>query len=341
MIFIYNTVLFILFLPAMLFLMLRYRRRFAAEFFYRYRERLGTWKMPAGKEDTRPLLWFHCASLGEARAAEPLIRELKDFRILLTTVTFSGREYARTNSLGDLLYYAPLDFSFLVAKAVSPLKPRGLVLVETELWPGMIAAAKKAGAKVVLANGRLSSHSYPFYRDLSFFWKPVLGRIDHLCARSPEDAERFVSIGFPESRAEVTGNIKYDRTFPATGRDREEFRLAAADTVWVCGSTRPGEEEILAGVFNALRKKYASLKLVIAPRHVERARQVAALLDRNHIRSSLRSRPAAADFECLVVDTFGELQALYALSDLAFVGGSLVDKGGQNPIEPAAFSKPV
>lgn len=336
---VYNLLLIILFVPALFILAIRQRKRFFSEFTFGYRERLGIW--PPHEEDGRPVMWFHCASLGEVRAVEPLLKRFTDYRILLTTVTVSGREYAEKNKLAAYLYFAPLDLDLLVARAVMPFKPKALVLVETELWPGLINAAGRAGARVVVVNARLSAHSFPFYKALSFFWQSVLAGVDRMYARSAEDAERFAAIGVPPEKITVTGNIKYDRGFAGIAAARSEYGLADSDLVWVCGSTRPGEEDILAGVFKRLKERYADLKLVIAPRHIDRVPEIAGLLKEKGIACRLRSVTGKTGVDCMIVDTFGELQKLYALSDITFVGGSLVDKGGQNPIEPASCGKCV
>ncbi len=284
---------------------------------------------------------MHCASLGEVKAVEPILRKLQNYSILVTTVTLSGRQYALEAKLSDYVFFVPIDFSFLVKNVFKKVRASALLLVETELWPGLIYGANTCGAKIFLVNARLSANSYPMYRTSRLFWKPVLGRIDYLLARSREDANRFSSVGFPKERVTITGNIKYDNDLEKTASTREELGFTSSDIIWVCGSTRYGENKILLNAWKELKTSYPSLKLVIAPRHLNRAKEISKILEKAGCSIAMRSNSVNQAFDCLVLDTFGELWKYYSVCDLAFVGGSLVDKGGQNPIEPAAFSKPV
>jgi len=341
MIYLYDLLLLLLFIPAVALIALRYRKRLGAEFLFKAAERFGGWDLPAGAGGGKPLIWIHCASLGEVKAVEPVLRLLRGYTLLITTVTLSGRQYAVESKLSDLVFFVPLDFSFLVRRVLKKTRASALVLVETELWPGLIYEAHRSSAAVFLVNARLSSRSYPRYRLFQMFWKPVLGRIDFLCARSKEDADRFCSVGFPRERVTVTGNIKYDADMAKPTCSREELGFGASDLIWVCGSTRNGENEIIVDAWKELKAAFPALKLVIAPRHLSRAKEIANILSGAGCGFSLRSRTEQAVAGCLIVDTFGELWKYYSVCDVAFVGGSLVDKGGQNPIEPAAFSKPV
>jgi 3-deoxy-D-manno-octulosonic-acid transferase len=340
MIIIYNVVLFIFFIPALAFFAFSYGRRHKESFFYRWRERAGEWDADKGN-DGRPLLWIHGASLGEMRVVEPLVRELKEYRVLVSTLTNSGREYAEKNRISDHVVFAPLDFTFLVKRAVLRSRPAALVLIETELWPGMITAAARAGLKILLVNGRMSARSYPKYHALRGFWKPLLSCMDRVAARSPEDADRFVQVGCPQAKVSITGNIKYDRAFPAPTFRRSDFALRDTDILFIAGSTRSGEEALLLEALLPLRQKYPSLKLVIAPRHLDRIPELQRYLESQGLSCRLRSAASPSTYDCLLLDTFGELQQWYALSDICYVGGSLVNKGGQNPIEPAAYGRPV
>jgi len=253
----------------------------------------------------------------------------------------SGWEYARRRKLADMVYYAPVDFSFVLNNIFSKLRPRGLVVVETELWPGMISSAKKNGARVLVVNARMSEHSFFLYRLGRIFWRGILGKIDFIAARSDEDAERFVRIGYPEKMTSVTGNIKYDGDFNGFSFTKEEIGFKDTDLVFAAGSTRDGEEKIVIDSWLELKNRYPHLKLLIAPRHLNRVPEIARLLEARKILYSVRSPVSREPFDCLLVNTMGELQRFYSVSDIAFVGGSLVNKGGQNPIEPAAFGKPV
>lgn len=345
MILFYNFVLFVFFIPAIAVLLLSDRKRSKLEVFYKCSERFGIFQansFPLLNDEKRPLLWVHCASIGEVRAVEPLIRELKEFSFLLTTHTLSGRQYAENNNLAQIICYAPIDFSFIVNKFISRFKPKGIMLVETELWPGMIYTAKKNKISTILINARMSSHSYPFYKGFGLFWKHVVNKIDCLSARSQIDADRFIKIGYPAEKAVITGNIKYDRDIIIDNFSRSAGGFKESDFIIAAGSTRPGEEEILVTVWENLKDKYPNLKLIIAPRHINRINKIKKLLINRQIKFKLRSNLADKNnFDCLLIDTFGELMKFYSIADVTFVGGSLVNKGGQNPIEPASCSKPV
>jgi 3-deoxy-D-manno-octulosonic-acid transferase len=341
MIYFYNLLLIALFIPAAIAMAVHYRKKLGSEFFYKTTERLGLWNFTQESNTGKPILWVHCASLGEVKAVEPVLRKLSGYRILLTTVTLSGRQHALESKLADYIYFAPIDFSFLVRNAIKNIKISALLLVETELWPGLIYEASRHGTRVFLLNGRLSANSYPSYRMFSFFWKPVLSKIDFLLARSQEDAERFSNIGYPKDRIIVTGNIKYDNGGDKPICAKEELGFKVSDIIWVCGSTRNGENEMIASAWKELKLNHPELKLVVAPRHLGRAKDIIKIFSADGVDCGLRSQSANGLSGCLVLDTFGELWKFYSVCDVAFVGGSLVSKGGQNPIEPAAFSKPV
>ncbi|HBU68829.1 MAG TPA: hypothetical protein DEE98_00420 [Elusimicrobia bacterium] len=338
----YDILLFIILIPAFLFIVIRYKHRLASEFFFLWKERLAVWDYEKVKKSDKPVVWVHCASVGEIRAAEPLIEAMKNYSILLTTLTLSGRQYAEQNRIADYVFFAPLDFGFLVKKAVKRIKPKGLVLIETEFWPGLIWSFRTYGIPIVLVNGRLSRRSFPYYKFFRFFWKHVLRRINCIGARYEEDAQRFERLGFSSSKIVITGNLKYEKQAALTAASREKYGFADDDFVLVCGSTRSGEEDIIINAYQKLKGGHGRLKLAIAPRHIGRASEIAELLKKQGLRYGLFSRgETASDRDCLIVDAFGELQNLYSVCDAAFVGGSLVDRGGQNPVEPAAYSRAI
>jgi len=340
MIYFYNIILLLFFIPISVYFFVRSVKNSGRGVFYKWKERFGLWNLPESRINKK-VLWFHGASLGEVRALEPLLREFKEFTTVLTVLTPSARIYAEKNRIGDFVFLAPLDFVPVVRKAVSDVKPKALILFETELWPGLIAEAKRKKVRTILINGRNSSKSFSIYKKVRFFWKNVLNNIDVLCARSKEDAARFRSLGYNRGEIIITGNIKYDRETTAPQFSRDKAGLAGTDIVLTAGSTREEEEEILLGAFVELKETFNNLKIVIAPRHLERVKDIINILRKMKIRFSLYSSGVTKPFDCLIVDTFGELVNLYSISDITFVGGSFVDKGGQNPIEPASFSKVV
>ena len=340
MILFYNLILAVFFIPIFILFLLRYRTRLATEFFYRWRERFGILQINQ-PDDTRPALWVHCASIGEVRAVEPLLAHLKDYRIFMSVHTLAGRQYAENMRLAHEVFFAPLDFGFIVARAMKKINPCGLILVETEFWPGLLWAAKKMNVTVVVVNGRLSARSFPFYSATGFFWKYWLSSIGRIAARSAEDAARFISLGVPEERIFVTGNLKYDRPAENAAAGKTTIGFNDGDFVIVAGSTRSGEEALIFEAFNEIRARLPGARLIIAPRHINRVGKVCALAGKYGIPFALYSRRDGVSGSCIIVDIFGELTKIYSACDAAFVGGSLVKKGGQNPIEPASFGKPV
>jgi 3-deoxy-D-manno-octulosonic-acid transferase len=304
----------------------------------------------------RPCVWFHAVSVGEVLLLRPIVAELARRRpgwdVVISTTTTTGLAVARRNYPEIVTFYAPLDFSWATRRAVARVRPTVLVLVELELWPNLIWAAKRAGARVAIINGRLSVHSHRGYRRLRGPLGPTLRRLDAVAAQTAEYAERFVSLGIPQHRVRVTGSVKYDglesdRNNPRTLALRRELGLAPADLVFVAGSTMEGEEAAALAAYRAARRQHPRLRLVVVPRHAERFDRVAAWLEQQGERVLRRSRPEGlvrrGDRPPIVlVDTIGELAAVWGLADVAFVGGSLVGRrGGQNMMEPAAYGASV
>jgi 3-deoxy-D-manno-octulosonic-acid transferase len=251
-------------------------------------------------------------------------------------------------------FYAPLDFSWSTRRAVARARPTVLALVELELWPNLIRAAKRAGAKVAIINARLSSRSYRGYRSLRVPLQPTLGRIDVVAAQNTEYAARFVELGIPSHRVNVTGSVKYDglesdRNNLKTRELRQLLGLAATDLVFVAGSTMEGEEAAVLTAYKAARRQHSSLRLILVPRHAERFESVAAWLElqgETVVRRSLVREPVARGARgspsVILIDSIGELAAIWGLADVAFVGGSLwPGRGGQNMMEPAAYGASI
>ncbi|HWE37047.1 MAG TPA: 3-deoxy-D-manno-octulosonic acid transferase [Isosphaeraceae bacterium] len=303
-----------------------------------------------------PCLWFHAVSVGEVRLLRPLIADLARRRpgwdVVLSTTTKGGLAVARREYPDLVTFYAPLDFSWATRRAVARIRPTALALVELELWPNLVRAAKRAGARVAIINGRLSVRSHRGYRRLRGPLGPTLRRLDAVAAQTAEYAERFVDLGVPAERVHVTGSVKYDglvgdRDNPATLALRDDLGLDAADVVFVAGSTMEGEEDAALAAYRAALPRHPRLRLVLVPRHPERFDRVARWLQEHGERVVRRSR-AGAIFglgegpPVVLVDTLGELSAVWGLADVAFVGGSLrPGRGGQNMMEPAAFGAPV
>jgi 3-deoxy-D-manno-octulosonic-acid transferase len=303
-----------------------------------------------------PCLWFHAVSVGEVLQLRPIVTELSRRRpgwdVVVSTTTSSGLAVARSTYPDLVTFYAPLDFSWATRHAVARVRPTVLALVELELWPNLLWAAKRAGARVAIINGRLSHRSHKGYRKLRGPLQPTLRRLDTVAAQTSEYAERFVDLGVPSSRVRVTGSIKYDglesnRDNARTLELRRALGLSASDLVFVAGSTIEGEEEAALAAYRAARVQHPRLRLVIVPRHADRFEKVADWLREQKEPFTQRSRPNGVEIRngrapIVYVDTIGELSAVWGLADVAFVGGSLFPgRGGQNMMEPAAFGASV
>lgn len=293
-------------------------------------------------------VWIHGASVGEARIVASLARAIRNRRAALplavSAYTPTGRSQLPEPPAVDTAFYAPLDFPAFAARILAALRPAAMVLVETELWPNLLDQARLAGVPVVVLNGRLSSRRMARYRRLSPLYRPLIERVSCLGVQSAEDAERFLELGAPASATSVTGNVKYDLAPPAAdaGELRRELHLAPGRPVLVAGSTAPDEEPQVLIAFRQARQACANLLLVLAPRHPARNDEVQRCVRDSGLRSArLSGRPSTDDLDVLLVDTLGELPALYQLATVAFVGGSLVPIGGHNVLEPAAVGVPV
>ena len=301
-------------------------------------------------------IWVHAVSVGEIFVALRLIRAWRaanpDLRFALSTTTSTGHRIARKHlDERDVLFYFPVDLPPIVAKVLRIVNPLHLVLVEGELWPNLVRQADRRGVPVSLVNGRMSDKSFRGYRLLRPLTADVLRRIDPLCVQGETDAERLRELGAPPDNIHVVGTAKFDvveRDPDAERQARDILRRAGvpADAlVLLGGSTWPGEEEILCSLYRRLRSRFPRLFLVLAPRHVERAPEVIRCLEKHGLRwlrrSAVGEEPPAEPPEVLFLDTTGELARFYAAANIAFVGKSLTAKGGQNPIEPAIYGKPI
>jgi 3-deoxy-D-manno-octulosonic-acid transferase len=303
-----------------------------------------------------PCLWFHAVSVGEVRLLKPILAELARRRpswdVVVSTTTVDGLREARRAYPDLVTFYAPLDFSWATRRAVARIRPTVLVLVELELWPNLVRAANRAGARVAIVNGRLSHRSHRGYRRLRGPLGSTLRTLDVVAVQTEEYAERFIDLGVPRPRVRVTGSVKYDglesdRNNPATLALRKALGLSPADLVFVAGSTMDGEEAAALAAYREARVQHPRLRLVIVPRHADRFERVAAWLEEQGERVARRSRgvpPSCAGERppIVLVDTIGELSAVWGLADVAFVGGSLhPGRGGQNMMEPAAYGASV
>ena len=307
------------------------------------------------KIHNRPVIWLHAVSVGEAIAARPLLKALRKqypgHAILISNTTETGRGISSTFPEPDLCIYFPFDFLPAVRLTLQRIKPELIIIMETEIWPNFTREATRLGIPVILANGRISDRSFSRYLKFRWFFCHALQQFSSLCMQTETDCERIIAIGAPRERTTATGNLKYDIPFHPVqdeekGRLRKNYIIPDNLTVITAGSTHPGEEELVLAAYLELLTTNEDLFLVLVPRHPERANEVAALLERMNLSYRRRTTIAAADVEMLnagqvlLIDTIGEMMALYALADLAFVGGSLVPTGGHNLLEPASLGIP-
>jgi 3-deoxy-D-manno-octulosonic-acid transferase len=297
-----------------------------------------------------PRGWVHAVSVGETLAAEPLVHGLArshpGLPLVVTTVTETGAGVARDRFQGIAEHrFFPLDFPAPVRRAIAAIDPAFLVCMETELWPNLLRALAARGTPVMVANGRISDRSFRRYARVRRFLAPLLAGVRVFAMQSEEDARRIAALGAPAGRVVVTGNVKQEAP-PAPGPTPDAWRallgLAPGQPVWVAGSTHAGEEAPVLAAHREARARWPELALVLAPRHPERASEVAAVAARDGSPVVRRTAlPAAGPHPLVVLDTVGELASLYAAADVVFVGGSLAPVGGHNVLEPARAGKPV
>ncbi len=346
-----SLVLFVAFAPYFAYQALRYRKYVA-----NLRQRFGY--LPVSfNVDGEPSIWIHAVSVGETLTARALAGDLKrrypTLRLFVSTTTIAGQQVAsREMAEADAVFYFPLDLPHIVNRTLRLVNPRLFVVMETEIWPNLLRACRRAGVKTVMANGRISNRSYPRYRMVRRLFRQVLSDIDRFCMQSRESADRVIDLGADPAHVIVTGNLKFDSLKAAAGlapdrgmpRALRFFRFSDPRPVVIAGSTMRGEEVTVLRAFARARADAPRALLILAPRHPERFGEVERLAREEGFRTVRRSaltideEPAA---DVVVLDTIGELAELYRLATIAFVGGSLVPSGGHNILEPAVFGRPI
>jgi len=294
-------------------------------------------------------IWIHAVSVGEVLAIGRLITELKkefpSYRLVISTVTQTGYHLALSRvSPEDIVIYAPLDFSFIVRKLIRFIRPRLYIVAETEIWPNLFTHLSKRNIPIVLINGRISDRAFGRYRVIRFLTRGVLSTVKSFCMQSPLDAQRIIDLGAQRSSVKTVGNMKFDDLFNAGLLTRQSLGYQNYDLILIGGSTHDGEEEILLQIYALLRKEFSHLRLILAPRHVDRTDEIISLIQLHEFLPRCLSHRSAEQMranEILIVDTIGQLKSLYGIADLVFVGKSLTKRGGQNIIEPAYFAKPI
>ena len=316
-------------------------------------ERLGF--VPARLKDAKPgCIWVHAVSVGEVLAVSRLIAELQqdqpDRQVFVSTTTATGQNLARQRFGENRVFFMPLDFGFAVRPYLKALKPHLLVLAETEFWPNLLHLAGKQGTTLAIVNARISDRSFPRYRRFRWFFGRVLANVDLFLAQTAEDAARLRAIGAATERVQVSGNLKFDIRPSARSSLVTGLRAAISkdSPVIVCGSTAEGEEEPLLAAFKAVQQQFPAAVMVLAPRHPERFEKVAAMVSSAAssagfalLRRSSWSPPQPVSRGIFLLDSVGELAAMYELADIAFVGGSLVPTGGHNILEPAQYGAAI
>ena len=329
----------------------------------RYKKYIGSLRQRMGylpvsfNLDAEDSIWIHAVSVGETMTVRALIADLKrrypNLRIFLSTTTMAGQQVAKRNVQEvDAVFYFPFDLTFVVRRTLRLVKPRLFVMMETELWPNMLRQCKRMGVATVMVNGRISSRSYPRYKLVRPFFRKVLADVDRFCMQSEESARRVIQMGAEASHVVATGSLKFDSLDkPVTsalerGQNRvlRYFRMSSGRPVIVAGSTMRDEEQQMLQAYRQLKASISNLLLVLAPRHPERFNEVAQLArDQAFVTVRRTDLPIDAEprGEVIVLDTIGELAQVYQIATAVFVGGSLMDGGGHNILEPAVYGKPI
>ena len=317
------------------------------------RERLGRVPPHLRTASRNPVIWIHAVSVGEVLAVSGLVARLKQenpkHRVVVSTTTLTGQQLAQKRFGAENVFYFPLDFAFAIRPYLKALKPELIVIAETEFWPNFLRLAHRAGAKIVVVNARISDRSYPRYRRFRSLLAPVLREnIDRFLTQTDQDRGRLVEIGAEPARVAVSGNLKFDimpaKASPLVGLLQVAFKRDGTAPVIVAGSTVEGEEPVMLEAFQRALKWHPNAALILAPRHPERWPQVIDLLRASGLPWKRRSEWQALEpigGSVFLLDSIGELAAVYQLATVAFVGGSLVPRGGHNILEPAHYATPI
>ena len=302
----------------------------------------------------RQVIWLHCVSVGETQAARPLVQQLKQkfphHALVVSTITLTGQKLAHDvfRKQADSVFYFPFDWRWSVRRTLNRINPAAVLIMETELWPNFLRECKAREIPVALVNGRISKQSFRRYSLITFFLKSVLSSLSIAVMQSETDAQRLESLGMPAEKLFTAGNLKFDAEAgrdlaETTGEIRDRFGLQTEPPLILAASTHAPEEQIILESFKQLQAKQPA-RLMIAPRHPERFNEVASLIQNSGLTYSRRMNPIEpSDREAAVIllDTIGELPATYSLATVVFVGGSIVDRGGHNVLEPAAAGSAV
>lgn len=319
------------------------------------RQRFGVVPPALAGRGEMPAIWVHAVSVGEVVASSPVVTALKQkfpsHRVLVSTTTSTGQKLAAQRFGAENVFYFPLDFAFAIRPYLTALRPELVVVAETEFWPNFLRLAKRSGARIAVINCRISDRSLPGYKRFRL-WLPrllenTLDNVDCFLAQTDEDRKRLIEICAAETKVAVAGNLKFDVAPPPlpeiVASLREDFNRSGVEPVLVCGSTLENEEGSLLSAFRNILANHPKAVMILAPRHPERFPEVAELVEELGFRMWRRSlwsgEPLAGGV--FLVDSIGELAAIYSLATVAFVGGSLVPRGGHNILEPALYGVPI
>ncbi len=340
------TILFFLLTPLIFFRLWKKGAKLPA-YRERWQERRG--KVPA-LHSQKQVIWFHTVSVGEFIAAIPLIKHYINndaYDVVVTTMTPTGSERVSSTFSNSVYHcYLPYDLPVFINRFLEATKPSVFVCLETELWPNLIHSVKKKNIPILLANARMSEKSAKGYRKFSALTAPMLNAISLGAIQNQEDANRLIELGLQANKTRVIGNIKFDLSIDQEIiKTAEELKSRISDKgthkIWIAASTHLGEDEYILDAFTELKKNNPTLRLLLVPRHPERFNTVFEQCNQTGFKTSRRSENTPDNFDILLCDTMGELLMLFGTADIAFVGGSLVENGGHNYIEPAAWALPI
>lgn len=349
MLFVYNILVGFAFVFILPYFAWRYKLSAFNKIAVGIKHRLGIYDIEKGS-----YILLHASSVGELKTVTEFINKLKNNfpqkKVLILTMTPYGYKYLIDKNIGDKVVFAPIDIPFCVEKLFLHVTPEMLILVESELWPNLIFSAKRKGAKIILINARMSDKSFRRYLFVKEFMSEILKKIDLICAREESDRKKFVALGYDESKTVKTGNMKYDKTEGIEQKPKKtksDFGFSETDLIFVAGSTREKEEEIVINVYKKLIPSFENLKLIIAPRYPERCGEIEKILQKENIKYIRKSNLLTMNQEqltmnCLLLDTMGELADVYSAGTIIFIGGSLfAGAGGHNMLEPAELGRTV
>lgn len=295
-------------------------------------------------KNKKQTLWIHAVSVGEILALSDFIKSVQGYDIVLTTSTEQGFEVAnlKLKDTCKQIVYFPYDLPLFVNRAIKAINPKLVFVMETEIWPNFINTLNKAEIPVLIINGRISERTFKSYKCLKFFFKPILSKFAAILAQSQTDAERFIQIGANPVSTKVMGNIKFDIKAPDVSYLDLGLSELEPGPLFIAGSTHKGEDEVVLDAFLEAKKTVHNLKLLLAPRHMERLEQVESLVVARGLGFELRtSGKNFKDTDVIILNTTGELAALYSQAKVVFMGGSFNNTGGHNPLEAAIWNKPV